>query len=393
MAIQPLKGHIHPFFQLNNQIHEEMDRPSCLTRFCRTITKIRKDYGRCAAVAATATKVAAVAYGLVVSCFLVKGSVYSFMEIHEEGMVQAWGDIGGWLTLPIVTYYSISRTLSYGFREAEYRTIPSLCKEWYTKASAKGQISAEDFYVQMTHILDTVAGQCLMNKTVVSRKLKALEIIRQLGLIKKNTSLDPNSELSLDLELEARYIEMEKERKRNGKNYLSRLKEGVNVTEPAFSNQSKVSRVVSGITLPICLLFNTACSAIGEPLLCFKLMVEKEDLAEYGHAGEWPDNFLTSLVIAYWLSNDLVAITDLKDTANLFQSQIDQLGRINSLAIHNRLCETGNSELQQIASGRTFNRSLFLNYFHSKRGDLQICEGKIDEIDGGKSLSIELTEV
>jgi hypothetical protein len=121
------------------------------------------------------------------------------------------------------------------------------------------------------------------------------------------------------------------------------------------------------------------CSAIGEPLLLSKLIRHKRDLPEYGHAGEWLDNFLTSLVLTVFFVNGVIAANDLEETAIRIRVHLNQMDPTQKRGLkaevletiaakHNRLVDVGNSEIQQVASGRFCARSLVFNPFHHKRG-------------------------
>lgn len=336
---------IHPLTLLSQEITNATDKVSYWDRLCRTIHLVKEKKGTVAAVGTATGVVFAGAYTALFSYFCFEGTARAlhdcYTSVQEEGRLsQDIGDAGGWGSLPLFSFFSFRRALNQLMREGDFAQIKSI--------SLKDQPSAASLYTHLNDVLDQLAGQCFIYKSVLECRLLSLELV--------TGNADPCSDLSLDRQLKETYQEIEEERKVS---YLTRLQTSCNARD---ASQSKVSRIITGIVCPIFLSLGAMCSAIGEPILGQKVIGEKEEQTEIGHFGEWPDNIVSSSAVAYFLHRDLLTKGDIAIATDIFQNHLTTLE--NNRPLYNRLCTVAKQEVQQLSSQMTFSRSLQLSPFH-----------------------------
>lgn len=220
------------------------------------------------------------------------------------------------------------------------------------------------------HIFDAIAPQCLLYKSVVSRKLLALEIIEGLEISEHEVEPNPSSQLGVDRRLKPIYEKIEKDWEKTicFSKYCHRLKTGIDATRARYGTWRMVGNAITGIALPILLTVSSFFSAMGEVELGKKIFGEREDLTEVGHFGEWPDNLVGAALAAYFLNRDLVLKGDHQLVADICCQYLNTLNpAVNQITgdktLHNRLCEVANADLQQLSSTSFFSQPLQLNEF------------------------------
>jgi len=350
---------VHTLSQLNRHTDDTLSKRTYLGRLWQTVKIIREKNGSFAATTAGCSMVIGSIYSLTFSYFCFEGAVRSLQEashtFEETGKLsQSIGDAGGWFSLPIFSLFALNTVLRQCIREGEFSQVKQICEEWHQKIDHDNlnQISIDSLYSHIHHILDEVSRQCFLPKNVIHRKLIALEIMEGLLKIDEENVIDPDCQLSLDLKLKSTYLEIEETRKIKCSlsKYFHRIHTGLKNTE---GTRERNRDLITGIVCPMFLTFGSFCSAIGTPILGQKIFIEREDIVEVGHFGEWPDNLVSSSVIAYSLNKDLVLKGDIHLLNSIFQKHLDGLNPIlNSKKgdkdLYNRLCEVANEEIKQL---------------------------------------------
>ena len=352
---------IHPLTHLNMHIHEMTENTSYMGKLWKTIKLVKNQHGYAAGTALSVGIAFASIYTATFSYFCLEGTARSIEETvvtyQEHGKIaQALGDAGGWSMLPIVSFFTFQASLKQLIREGEFAEVKQICEKWYQEIK---QPSLEEFYVQINKVLDAIAPQCFLYKSVVNRKLIALSIVGEK--INQEAPLNPSSELSLDLQLKPIYQQITE--KQNHISYLHRMRSGLHAIRAKSGMRSMIANVISGIAIPILLGISSISSGIGEVQLGKKLFEAKEDLVEVGHFGEWPDNLVEALLAAFFLNKDLVLKGDIQWQTEMFQGYLNSLKTQSSM--HNRLAEVANNEIQQLATTSFFSQGLQLDLFHA----------------------------
>lgn len=375
---------VRPFSDLNVYLDKSTDKAPYLGRIWQTVKMIKNDHGYVAATAAASGILIGSVYSFTFSYFCLEGCVRSLYEAdesfkHHGRLSQSLGDAGGWLSLPIYSIFALNTTLRQLIREGEFSKIQSFCREWHKKVTSETisisdrvHISVEEFYSNINNILDGVAQQCLSYKSVVNRKLLALGIIESLEGADLEAPLTPTSEFCLDKQLKNIFKEIKSESDKSTKtnNYIHRLRTGLSITKEMHGTSSRNWSIITGIACPIIFAFASVCSAIGIPILGEKIFVQKEDVVEVGHFGEWPDNLVGSVYASFALNRDLLLKGDVYLIACIYQKHLDRLNPIKNpqsgnRELHNRLCEIANEDIQQLNSTSLFYTALNINLFHS----------------------------
>lgn len=373
---------IHPFSHLNERIHQVADHSRYFGRLWKTIKLVKEKQGCIRAAGASVGLVAAAVYTSVFSYFCLEGAGRSleetYVSLKENGkLVQAIGDAGGWISLPIFSFFALDSTLRQIMREGEFAEVKKICQNWHNEVASSSVpqerrvvLPKEEFYVNIHHIFDALAPQCLLYKSVVSRKLLALEIIEGLEVFEDEAELNPASQLSVDRRLKPIYQEIEKDWQKTicFSKYYDRMKTGIDATRAKYGKWRMVGNVITGIALPVLLGVTSLFSAMGEVELGKKIFGEREDLPETGHFGEWPDNLVGAGLAAFFLNKDLILKGDHQLAADIYGQYLNTLNpAVNQLTgdktLHNRLCEVANADLQQLSSTSFFSQPLQLNEF------------------------------
>lgn len=371
-----------PFTHLNAVIHQNANNSSYLGRIWKTMKMIKERDGYLVATAVSCGVVAASLYTATFSYFCAEGAGRSLEEaysifIKEGKLAQSLGDAGGWISLPIFSFYTFKTTLKQCLGEGEFAEVKVVCKDWYRDILSKNisiqnslDIPVEEFYDRINHILESLAQQCFFYKSHVGSKLIALNIIEEIKAFDEESELNPFAGLTLDKRLKFTYQEINKKIQNilSVKKYFHRIKTGLSSTQEQYGTRCMVGNVISGIAIPI--IFNLTCilSIMGEVALGKKLFENKEDLVEVGHFGEWPDNFAEAALFGYFLNKDLILKGDVSLVTDIFQQHLDALDPdkdpINgNQNLFNRLCEVANAELNQLSSSGFFSKRVQLNKF------------------------------
>jgi hypothetical protein len=357
----------HFFSDLNQTVCENSEQISYLGRVWKTLQIVKREKGFATAVAASVGLVAASAYTATFSYFCLEGSARSLEEtyhsLQKDGrFVQAIGDAGGWTALPVFSLLGLNTIFQQFMREGEFIEVQEICKTWYENHR---EVSVDQFYSEIIHILDTLSPQCMIYKNGIYRRLIALKIIEELGVFVGSAS----SELFLDKNLQSTYKDIEKLRQEtaSSRRYLFRLFSGLRVSYAQTGTRGVILDIISGIALPILLNITSVWSIIGEKYLGDKVLVRKEDLPERGHFGEWPDNMVGASLVAYFLNRDLLLKGDLHLLKNIYRKSLKKLSKNPSL--YNRLCEVANEDIQQRVSTISFRRFLQFNEFRPMSQD------------------------
>lgn len=351
-----------PVSKLNEYVHNVTDQTFWGGRLWRSIKTIWKEKGTLTGVATVAGLTLATGYTATYGYLLLEGSYRSLNETYtvlsEEGkLVHEPGDAGGWLSLAIFLSTALGTVLMQCIREGDYLNLKPLCQEWYKETPHGSSISLSVFYSTVNSLLDVLSSESFFSKSMMDRKLKALEIVNQLEEKDLEASSLSPSDLQLDRLLSPNYqhIQTQLNHSLSFSCYLSRLQAGLGHIRKVrgFSGQSIA--VINGVAIPIILIGCAFLSVCGEVVLTREVLVERKELLLTGHAGEWPGNIIEALLVAAFLnSRFIVNEGDLVISREVFLQELESL-KMNE-ELHNRLCEIANSELQRLASYCSFSK-------------------------------------
>ncbi len=296
-------------------------------------------YGLSAGFLAAASSV--ISAGL--SYFCVEGAVRSLMITAENiaplARIRPLGDVGGWLTLPIFAFLGLKAIISPLAREGECIRVKAICKKWILENDREDienlvpSISYEEIY----DLLRDFNKRCFFPKSLASLHLRTLSLCpksdKKTDKFFLNTSIKPNLK--------------NVEQKIENSSYFVKIYEG----QKTISEKGRLCNTVAltfSIALPIILIANALFSITGEVGLGVALYVNRTDLEDTGHFGEWPINAIEALSIAYFLhvwyllNEGIFTITKNAYTEELKTLQPNP-------ALHNALCKIGNQEMEAIS--------------------------------------------
>lgn len=337
---------------LTQRIHSETDQCFFAKRLYRSLKTIAQEKG-CLTAALTAGGLAgAKVYALAISYFCMEGTVRSFMAIPEDDRpivrLRPLGDVGGWTDLALFSMIGFGALMFKIIQEGEYLRIKSLCQKWIQ--DNKNQIEENPAFLNHLHaeindLLDAYSSQCLFSKSLLSRRLVTLEILPS------SHQIDAHAKLSKDRRLQNIFCDVQSDLEDISlKHYFHRVYEGHKSIKNGGGRSTQLSALIMGVAIPLILLSSAIFSLVGEFGLGKELFIDREELTDTGHFGEWPFNATDSLLAAFLLHLwYMLNEGDFVITKKIYARHMERLQ--NDSSLHNRLCSIANADLSQRAGG------------------------------------------
>jgi hypothetical protein len=345
---------IHPYASntMIQEVHRGINSRAFSSRCYEAIQTINHEEGMAKTALLVGTLSIAQISSLAVSYFCMEGAVRSLIDVHNDqraiNSLRPLGDFGGWCSLFLFSTIVMQDYTERFIGEGDYLRLKSICKKWILEN--KTRIIEEDsevplnVYEDISELLNVFSIKCLFSRTLVSRRLIALEI--QCEVMPKDESGQRNEDLKLQEIF--RSIQLELEQKLSFKQYFQRLFAAQRVIQQE-GRHHRFTPLFFGIAVPIVLLSNAILSIVGEIGLGKELYIDKEGLTDTGHFGEWPINAVESSVTAYFLHKWYVINEgDFAITQSIFAQKLE--GLRESKTLYNRLCGIANEELLQISA-------------------------------------------
>lgn len=333
---------------LQQTIHS-MDNRWYLSRIYRSIKEITREKGVLKGSSLTAFAAATVLAAMGLSCFCMEGVVRSFIEVKKDKRriirLRPLGDVGGWCSLALFSLIAVKEVFDTLIKEGQLIETRKLCGEWI---HANEQLFRENpelyntIYQKINDHFIALNSRCLFSKSVASTRLAALALFP--------SNPEGHASFHTDKKLESIYqrIHFKLEKKTAGINYINRLWEAKKVIWQKDLSTRLVS-LIFGVIIPIMMLVNVFFSLVGEFGLGKELYVDRKELTDVGHFGEWPINAIESLSAAYLLHKWYVTDEgDLSFTKKIYRKELHQLQ--NDPVLHNRLAKAGNQEMSLVAA-------------------------------------------
>lgn len=347
---------------LAQAIHDETDRRFFAVRVQSSIQIVFKEKGCLAGGlmvgAMTITQIAALA----LSYFCMEGSVRSLIEVGKDPRpivrMRYFGDVGGWTSLAMFSALVVKDVHEKLIGEGEYLNLRHICQKCIQENRSffeENPSFLEELYLELNKILDFYNEKCLFSKSLISRRIAALEISEESNLI------PTNKEHCQDKKLNSIFINLQAEMDKNS--YCRQAYEGHTIIMSKMSLNPTVS-LVFGIAFPVIFLSNVVLSLIGEFGLGKELFIDKEERTDIGHFGEWPINAIEALVTAFFLYLWYVLNEgNFEITRQIYANEIKNLQ--HDPEIHNRLCDLASEELSKISMTCNY-KKLSLEYKFDK---------------------------
>lgn len=343
--------------QLGQAIHEKTDYRCFLSRFYHSFIDISKEKGWAKGVLSASALTVVNIYAATFAYPCLEGSVRSIMEVIEDDTyivrIRPFGDVGGWTALALFAAMTIG-TLSVRFiREGEFIRLKSICKKWIgdnQKMIEENPNLYNILYEKISEFYTAFNSQCLFSKSLVSRQLTVLDILSDAP------STEKNSTLSTDRALQEIYqnVKDEIEEASSLKKYFHRLYKGQKAIKKEGGCSRMLGSLILGVALPIIFLLCAALSFVGEFGLGKELFVDREELTDIGHFGEWPFNAVEVITVAFFLHIwCMINPGDFARTRKIYARHINSL-KDDNLNFHDRLCDTANEALSQMSPGCHF---------------------------------------
>lgn len=353
---------------LTQQVHEQTDQLFIGKRFYEATKAYCQKKGFIKTSAILLSGTVATVYSLAASYFCLEGVARSYSDVHHrngtfEGM-QGIGNTGEWSNLPILSAIAIGTLAMEFLYEGEYYKISSIAKKWLIKAKGDTENPQKiplGIYDEMHHLLEDYRRRSLFTKELYP--------LRTLKIVKK-ASFDCQEKRYLqDVKLEKflQSIQIELDEKISLSNHIQRIYMGM-TADRLRGTTEKIQSIVGGIFLPLFFVYTGICSWVGEGPLAKVLFVNKENLSEVGHFGEWLMNAVQAMAIAaIFYKKCLLHEGDYVITKEIFASYLKKMASDPQFDadLYNRLCTIANEKLLQVSSSCAF-KKLYGDYRFEK---------------------------
>lgn len=328
---------------LSDTIRNQFETKFFLSRIHESVKTISKVKGYLSGAAMVGAMTVSSVVGSALCWLCMEGSVRSVIDVVEDPRaivrLRYLGDVGGWTSLTIFTVLAVKSIFERLMAEGEYIKAKELC-------ITEGIGQNPQNYPAVCELFDSLHARCMFSKSVSSRRLLALELFHNVP-----DNPDTAPELLFDRALNNTYqqIEFELETELSSKKYLKNYCLGLRAAKKRSCCTVTVSRVFA-IVFPLWLVSNFALSIIGEVGLGKELFVDREELTDIGHFGEWPINAIEALGSAYLLSFWYAASAGIAEKIkSIYAAKVDGLAGY-SAEVRRRLCDIAKQELAQVAS-------------------------------------------
>lgn len=340
--------------QITNFVKQDTEDRWLISRFARAVNTIAEKKGCFAATTMVLSTLAIKVYALAIALFTSEGSIRALIDLSTSNStdvvrLRSLGDSGGWSALTIFSLFGAATLIMRLIREGEYLRLKDVLKKWYEQneaAIAEDPNSFKDLYKIINNLFDVCQSQCLSRKSLVSRRLKALDVLNALpskcALHRKDAKL----------QTVFANIKREVEKTTSMKYYPHRLYDGqLSVSKNGFSKN--MISLVMGVALPLVLITTVIFSYVGEVGLGKELFIDREELTDVGHFGEWPLNAVEALATAFffhlWF---MISEGDFVRTRRVYETTM----RESNLKVsdYNRIAAVANEELKDLSTGCGF---------------------------------------
>lgn len=330
---------------LGQKVYQETDALYFPVRLYNSIEWVAKEKGGVAAASLTLALAISTITSLGLSYFCMEGVVRSFMAVRDDDTpiikIRPLGDAGGWLSLIIFSTIALKTIINTSVREGESLKLPSIVQSWLAENKNSEDPHFHKKLSKKIHdLLDCFDRRRLFPRSLLSRRLTALEILQNTDLSQLN-----GKEKIMEDVLHKLHTKIEK--KTSGRRYLYRVYEG----EKSISEKGCCTQTISlifGFALPLILMVNVVLSLTGEVGLGKELFVNRTELADTGHFGEWPINAIEAASVAYLLHLWYVINEgDFAITRRLYDKVITNFK--GDPSSYNQLCKTANDDLAERA--------------------------------------------
>jgi hypothetical protein len=341
--------------QITNWVRQDTEDRWLISRFIKAVNTVKDKKGYKAATMMVLSVVAIKVYALAVAYFTAEGSIRALIDLATNNnstdvvKLRSLGDSGGWSALTVFSLFGAITLLIKFIREGEYLQLKESLISWYENNKSVISENPESFanlYETINDLLDASQSQCLFQKSLISRRLTALDILNDLP---KKCPLHRR-----DNKLKAVFsnIQTELEKTTSMKYYPERLYEGQRSVSKNGCCRS-MTTLIMGVAIPLILLTTVIFSYIGEFGLGKELFIEREELTDVGHFGEWPINAIEAIATAFffhfWF---MLSEGDFVRTRNVYKANLQNLKETSSK--YNRVATLGNEELKELSSGVSF---------------------------------------
>lgn len=353
---------------LYSEVHRKTDQNFICSRMGKALHALGKKqgYAKAAGIGSGLAVLGAFTGGITYFCL--EGVVRSFLEIiHEEDPIVRYrplGDIGGWSIIPIFSILAFISVLKKAVGEGEYVRVKSICLDWIKKnriqIDSDNQFKSE-LYNKVNALLDLFGKKGLFYKGLSSRRLIALEIMRE-------AKMDQSSEIHKADSFLQGYLET-----------IQGLVEEVSLYRKFYDGFVSIKQwgcserllfAIKGVALPILFFLSAITSFVGEFALGKELFVDKNALTDTGHFGEWPFNAIEAAAALYYALVWIILNEGaLMRTQKAYAIGLEQLK--GNAEFHNRLCHHANQAMDEISG--SWNDSRFPFEFHFE----SLEEGKL----------------
>jgi hypothetical protein len=200
-------------------------------------------------------------------------------------------------------------------------------------------------YEKMNGHFDDSSARCLFSKSLVSRRLVALDICQEAQPVQ-------DSMLYKDRALQEifRDVQAKTNAATSSKQYFGRVYDGLKWVKQERGCFSLLVTLVLGVALPIICFLCGAASLFGHWGLGEEIFVHRNALTDVGHFGEWPFNTVEVISLAFLLHIwCILNVGDFVRTRKIYAEQINSL-KDDDQNLLSHFCDVANVEVLQCAS-------------------------------------------
>ncbi len=336
---------------LYQTVRYECEGKFFLSRIHGSVQAIRHEKGRLAGAAAVGALTVSSVAGAIFCWLCLEGSVRSVIDVIEDPRsivrLRYLGDVGGWTSLALFSVLAVKTIFERVMAEGEYCSVKEICLQWCLDNRHIIEQSPElmeGLYQKLYELIGALQARCLFSKGVLSKHIVALDVYKASGL--EETS----SQLIVDRKLETLFknIQAEVDIELSAKKYCCSWSAGQKKVKQKSCSAIAAARIF-GIAFPLIFMVNFVLSIVGEVGLGKELFVDREELTDIGHFGEWPINAIESLGTAYlliwWYSLSVGSFEAIK---GVFSRCVAAL-KDDEPILHDRVLALAKEELAQVA--------------------------------------------
>lgn len=354
--IHLISGSFYMTMQITKYVQKETADLWFLNRLTRSLHTVAQKRGCLAAAAMASCALSTKVYALAVAYFTAEGSLRALEDLARSNStdivrLRSLGDSGGWMALTIFSLFGAGTILLKLVREGEYLRIKELLKDWLESNQSvilEDPDSFKNLYLKINDLLDACQSQCLFQKSLISRRITALDLLERNPLPEECSLQRKHKALKKTFDA----IKTDLEEATAMKYYFHRLYDGQRSVAKNGCGK-RLGALVMGVAIPLILLTTAVMSFVGEFGLGKELFMDREELTDVGHFGEWPLNAVEALATAFffhlWF---LVNEGDFIRTRKVYKAHLG--GLKDTPSSYNKVVEIANEELKDLTPGCGF---------------------------------------